>query len=152
MGKHPKRRKDKYNPYNIYEDTGRYFITFRDGENNLHSFEISKDLYEAFNEFEVEDISYLNVWDRHLEHSDVWDEVTSKKEESVEDVVLRKIQTERLHEAIEELPEIQRRRVKLYYYHGLTYKQIAIMEKCSDPAVMKSIKAALEKIKKYMSD
>ena len=156
MGKHPKRRKDKYNPYNIYEDTGRYFITFRDGENNLHSFEISKELYEAFNEFELEDISYLNVWDRHLEHSDVWnetlDEVASKKEESVEDEVLRKIQTERLHEVIEELPETQKRRVKLYYYHGLTYKQIAIMEKCSDPAVMKSIKAALEKIRKGLNE
>ena len=31
-GKHPKRRKDKYNPYSICERNGSYYIEFLDGE------------------------------------------------------------------------------------------------------------------------
>lgn len=154
MGKHPKRRKDKYNPYNIYEDTGRYFITFRDGENNLHSFEISKELYEAFNEFELEDISYLNVWDRHLEHSDVWDEMLNARTvmaiESVEEIVARNIQNEKLHKAISQLPELQQRRVRMYFFEGMTYEEIASREHCKHSAIVKSVKTALKKLKKIL--
>ncbi|MEH2953521.1 DUF1524 domain-containing protein [Candidatus Merdisoma sp. JLR.KK011] len=31
-GHHPKRRKDKYNPYTIYEKDGHYYILFKDGQ------------------------------------------------------------------------------------------------------------------------
>lgn len=32
-GNHPKRRKDKYNPYKICEWNGHYYIEFKDSEN-----------------------------------------------------------------------------------------------------------------------
>lgn len=155
-GKHPKRRKDKYNPYNIYEETGKYFINFRDGEGNLHSFEISRELYEAFNEFELEDISYMHEWERHLEQSEVWDttldEVASKNTKSLEDEVFYNMQMTNLYKALENLPEVQKRRVKLYYYQELTLKQIAFIERRSAWAVDKSIKAALKQIKRYLDN
>ena len=28
-GRQPKRRKDKYNPYEIYEKDGKYYVSFR---------------------------------------------------------------------------------------------------------------------------
>ena len=31
-GRQPKRRKDKYNPYEIYEKDGKYYVSFRNGE------------------------------------------------------------------------------------------------------------------------
>ena len=31
-GNHPKRRKDKYNPYTIYEKDGRFYVSFKDGQ------------------------------------------------------------------------------------------------------------------------
>lgn len=41
--------------------TGRhYYISFKDGQGALHEFEISKTLYDAFNDFELRDISYLH--------------------------------------------------------------------------------------------
>lgn len=156
MGEHPKRRRDKYNPYCIYEETGKYFITFKDGENNLHSFEISEELYEAFNEFELEDISYLNVWDRHLEQSEVREptlnERAVKVPESVEEIVFRNIQNEKIHRAIEQLPEIQKRRIIMYFFEGMTYEEIATIEECKHPAVVKSVKAALEKLKNILEE
>ena len=70
-GKHPKRRKDKYNPYNIYELEGHYYISFRDGQGIFHKLEVSKELYETFDSFELDDLVYLNVIDRHIEQSEI---------------------------------------------------------------------------------
>ncbi len=64
------------------------------------------------------------------------------------EVVLYRLQAEALRSAINELPEIQRRRLKLYYFEGLTYEEIAALEGCSHPAVMKSVSAALQRMKK----
>ena len=55
-GKHPKRRKDKYNPYSITQKDGHYFISFKDGEGTLHIIEVEKHLYELCNRFELDDL------------------------------------------------------------------------------------------------
>ena len=110
MGEHPKRRKDKYNPYTIYEKEGRFYISFKDGQGQRNSFEIEKELYAAFNEFELEDLSYLNVWDRHIEQSEVWESTLNERAvevpESVEEIVFLNIQNEKVYRAIEQLPEV----------------------------------------------
>ena len=31
MARSPKRRRDKYNPYYIYEEKGHYYVVFKDG-------------------------------------------------------------------------------------------------------------------------
>ena len=103
-GRQPKRRKDKYNPYEIYEKDGKYYVSFRNGEKEYKDLEIGKSVYEAFNTFELQDVSHMNVVDRHIEQSEVWDsslyERIFQKEESVEDTVLNKLETEQLHSAI----------------------------------------------------
>lgn len=153
-GNHPKRRKDKYNPYTIYEKEGLYYISFKDGQGVLHKFEISKVLYDAFDSFELDDLVHLNVVDRHIEQSEVWEETLNvravKKPDSIEEVVLRKIQIETLHTAMKKLPEMQRRRMQLYYFEGMTYEQIAKTEGCTKMPVKRSIEAAVERLKKEM--
>ena len=72
-GKRPKRRKDKYNPYTIYEKNGYYFVSFEDGQKMSHILEISKVLYETFDSFELDDLVHFNVLDRHIEQSEVWE-------------------------------------------------------------------------------
>ena len=151
MGEHPKRRKDKYNPYSIYEMEGTYFVSFKDGQGALNRYEITKELYDAFNSFELEDLSYLNVWDRHMEQSEIWEPKLNERaldvQESVEDIVMRNLQNEKVHRAIGMLPEVQKRRIKMYFFDGMTYEEIAARENCIHPAVVKSVKAALEKLK-----
>ena len=118
-GRQPKRRKDKYNPYEIYEKDGKYYVSFRNGEKEYKDLEIGKNVYEAFNTFELQDVSHMNVVDRHLEQSEIWDsslyERIFQKEENVENTVLNKLEAERLHSAIQQLSEIQRRRLMKYY-------------------------------------
>lgn len=74
----PKRRKDKYNPYTLSEKAGHYYVSFKDGQGILQEIEISEHIYKVFDKFELEDLVYLNVWDRHLEQSEVCEQTLTK--------------------------------------------------------------------------
>ena len=154
-GSHPNRKKDKSNPYTLSIENNTYYISFTDGQRVFHKQEISLELYAVFNSFELDDISWINEASRHLTEVDAGDEPLSQRvadsSEPVEDHVYRRIMYQELHKAIAQLPEIQRRRVLLYYFGGYTYEQIAQMEGCKYPAIIKSVSAAEKNIKKYFS-
>ena len=109
------------------------------------------ELYAAFNDFELDDISLMNETSRHLTEAETGEEPLGHKiadpSEPVEDHVYRRIMYQELHKAIEQLPEIQRRRVLLYYFGGYTYEQIAQMESCTKRAVKFSVDAALNNLR-----
>lgn len=150
--KHPNRKKDKHNPYTLMIVEGRYYLSFKDGWGIMQNIEIDKVLYDLFNRFELEDISYLNRVSRHIEHSELTESSLNDrafyKEESLEETVSRSMEYEQLHKAISKLPETQRRRLLLYFFGELTYEQIAELEGCTKRAVKFSIDLAIEKLKK----
>ncbi len=147
--KRPKRRKDKYTPYTLTEKEDKHFLSFWDGQGVLQEFQIKRELFEALNRFELDDFSTLNEWDRHYEHSELTEaslyDRAAMLPESVEEAVFRNLRYETLHRAIKKLPEVQKRRLILYYFMRLTYAQIAEKEGCTFQAVGKSISTA-EKI------
>ena len=100
-------------------------------------------------------ISFMHKVDKNYERLEQTEESLHKRAfhppMSVEELVTRQIEVDDLHRAIAQLPEKQRRRLVLYYFGGCTYEQIAEMEGCTHPAVMKSISAALEKLKNFLS-
>lgn len=153
-GNHPNRRKDKFNPYTLSIENNTYYISFVDGQGEVHKQEISMEVYAAFNSFELEDISWINETNRHLAEADTGEEPLGHRiadpSALVEDQVCRRIEYQELHKAIAQLPEIQRRRVLLYYFGGYTYEQIAQMEGCKYPAIIKSVSVAERNIKKIM--
>jgi len=153
-GNHPNRKKDKLNPYTLSVENNTYYISFTDGQGGFHKQEINQDLYSAFDRFELDDISQINEASRHLSELDFGEEPLSHKiadpSEPVEDRVYRRIMYQKLHKAIDQLPDIQRRRVLLYYFEGYTYEQIAQMEGCSKRAVKFSVDIALKKLKDYL--
>lgn len=53
----PKRRKDKYNPYTLHTEKGKYYISFTDANNCIQKVLISKKIFDSFNKSEFEDIS-----------------------------------------------------------------------------------------------
>ena len=152
----PKRRKVKDNPYTIYynRDKHSYLLSFTDGQGRKHRFEISKSLYELFDEFELDDLSALNEFDRHMEHSELTEGALNERAfivpKSVEEIVYEHIQSEQLHNAISQLPKVQRRRLMLYYFAELTYEQIAEMEGCTIMPVKRSVDAAIKKLKIFL--
>jgi RNA polymerase sigma-70 factor (ECF subfamily) len=153
-GNHPNRKKDKSNPYTLSVENNTYYISFTDGQGIFHRQEISMELYVAFNSFELDDISRMNEATRHLMEADAGEEPLGHRiadpSEPLEDHVYRRIMYQELHKAIAQLPEIQRRRVLLYYFGGYTYEQIAQMEGCRHPAIIKSVTTAEKNIKKYL--
>ena len=64
----PKRRKDKDNPYKLSygNNNETYMITFID--NNIEKIvEISKEIFDTFDSFELEDISQLHKIDKYID-------------------------------------------------------------------------------------
>lgn len=154
MEYYPKRRKDFNNPYTLSycEKSNTYIISFKDSRGIQQVIEVNEQIYQAFNKFELEDISQMNKFDRHIEHSELFDESLHKravdKPLSVEEIVENKINNEKLREAIQELPEIQRNRLKKYYFDNMSFEEIAKEEHCTKRAVKFSVDLALEKISK----
>lgn len=154
-GAHPKRKKDKYNPYTLVEEKGYYFIRFKDSSGTPQNVPLTPDLYELFNSFELADISHMNLVTRHFEQSDLTEEAVSARSFliplTVEETAFLSCEKEVLHRAMDQLSESQQRRLRLYYWDGLTYEQIANLEGCSHPAIIKSINGAIKKLKKIFS-
>ncbi len=153
-GNHPKRRKDKYNPYTIgTTEDGRHWLTFSDGQGNRHHLEITAAVFALFDSFELDDLSYLNEVGRHYEQSELTEaslyDRAVHRPATVEESALQSMEYAQLHRAISELPETQKRRLTLYYFQGLTYEQIAGMEGCTKRAVKFSVDIAVEKLKKF---
>ena len=69
--------------------------------------------------------------------------------ESLEDMVIRQMELETLQKAMQSLTEVQRERLHLYLFSGLTFRQIGEKLGVSDMSVRESIEAALKKIKKF---
>lgn len=150
----PKRRKARDNPYTLFTtgiETGdpKYYLSFQGA-----CMEIDAALFYLLNQFELEDLSYMNEVDRHYEHSELTEETLASRaalpRPTVEDIVQRRMEHERLRRAIAQLPDTQRRRLVLYYFGSFTYQQIAEMEGCTKRAVKFSIDSATEKLKNFL--
>ena len=50
----------------IDEKTNTYIVEFKDIKNIIHRVEVSEKVYEAFDKFELEDISQINKIRKHI--------------------------------------------------------------------------------------
>ena len=130
----PKSRRKMDNPYNLKIINNSYYIIFK-SNNKYNEVEVTKEVFDLMNRFELDDLKELNEFDRHIEHSELTEHTLNNrmlfKEESIEDLIIRKTSLEDLRKAINMLPEVQRRRIKLYYFDELTEKEIARLENVS---------------------
>ena len=150
----PKRRKSKDNPYTIFyqEDNNKFICIFRDSKNELQIVELTNEVFNALNIFELEDISQMHKIDKHIEHSELYEGTLNKRMinniPSFEEIIEQKILIETIKNEIANLPKIQRIRVKKYFFEDKTMDEIAKEEGCSKVAVKYSIDLAIKKISK----
>ncbi len=80
MAEMPKRNRSKDNPYHLSYDEERntYIVEFTDNKNITHKVEISNEVYIALDVFELEDISQIHKYRKHIEHSEVYEESLNK--------------------------------------------------------------------------
>ena len=149
----PKRRKSNDNPYSLESDisNNKYMVEFNDVNGKKHSIYISKEVYAALNQFELDDLKILNEYDRHTEHIEQTEESMYKKainhSKSVESIIIDKYTKKVLHSHISKLSDVQKRRLIMYFFDDMTLEEIGNKEKCSKVAVKKSIDSALKKLK-----
>lgn len=158
MDKMPKRRKFKDNPYELMKDSQKdiFLIKIKNTDNSFQIVEVSEEVYKVFDEYELKDISHMNEYDNHIEHFDLSENVLHKKIKyklkSLEEIVEEKIIKEELVKAIANLPEIQKKRIKLYFFDDLTYQQIADLEGCTKRAIKFSVDIAISNLYKKMNN
>lgn len=149
----PKRRKKKDNPYTLlYEaENDKYFILFKDVRNIINKVEVNIDVFNAFDRFELDDISELHKIDKHIDMNG-FDENRLYKDvaESVDEIVIKKSTYEELHNAINKLTDTQKRRVKYFYFDDMKFSDIARVEECDESSVRESIYAGINKLKKIL--
>lgn len=156
MAESPKRRKHKDNPYTIsyIESKNVYVVSFKDVKGKLNKIEVSEEVYRVFDKFELQDIKELNEYDRHIEHSEIFEnnlEARVKdKPLSLEDEIIKKSTFDELKKAIELLPEVQKRRIKKYYFDDKTQQQIANEEGVDIRAIQYTLNIALKKLKEIL--
>ena len=139
--------------YDIERET--YIVEFIDNKNVHCKVDISEKVYEALNQFELEDISQIHKYRKHIEHSELYEETLEhrmfNKPISIEQEVENKILLEDLKLAMRQLSDTQKKRLILYYFEDKTLSDIAKIEGCSIKNVHKSIEQALQKIKKNIN-
>lgn len=155
----PKRRKYKDNPYVIERINGVNFISFRDGNNTLQVVEVNANVYEVFDKSELHDISQMHKDEAHIDfrtidNSEKMDNILYQASNvdyyNISDEVEKNIENDVLCEAINKLSDTQKRRIKKYYFEDKTVYQIAEEEGSTHQAISKSLKIAIEKLKKNL--
>ena len=93
----------------------------------------------------------MNEYDRHLEHSEVDENTLYQKsvssEQPLEEYFDKAQDGENLHMAISKLPDVQKRRLKKYYFEDKTFEEISLEEGCTYQCVQRSVYRAVGKIK-----
>ena len=72
--------------------------------------------------------------------------------EDFADLVTRKDRQKQLYSAMQMLSSIQRRRLYLYYFNGLSFRKIGEMEGVNHRSVARSVEQAVKKLHKIISD
>ena len=152
----PKRRRYKDNPYRLEIDNvcKVYIVSFKDSHGIIQKVEISEEIFNALDKFELEDLSEMNEYDNHIEHSEIFENNLNSrainKSISLEDEVINKCAFEELKKAIDKLPNVQKRRIKKYYFQEKTEREIAEEENATQQSVHIVLKRALENLKKIL--
>jgi len=128
---------------------------YKDAIGEIEYTYVSEEVYEALvNTFrkeahaeEMRDLRHITK-DGYMEGDT--EDLLIETEESVEDYVIRQLEIKQLQKAMQQLTENQKERLQLYFFEGLTYRQIGEKLGISDKSVRESIDAALKKIKKII--
>lgn len=156
MDKHLTRNKDKYNPYTLEVDevNEKYTVIFKDSNKVEQKVVVNKEVYDAFDKFELEDISQIHKIRKHIEHNEVYEETlfhrTNMLTASVENEIEQKILYEELRIALNILTKTQKRRILLHFFEDKSFTEIALLEHCDESSVRESIYAGIKKIKKIL--
>ncbi len=116
----------------------RYFVSFTDGYGDFQRLEINEDVYSALADLNKNDETLIKR--------------AFKKPKGIEELIMEKEVKKIFWQAIGELPEVQRKRLLLYYDYGFSLKEIAKMENCSIRAIQYSLEIAKKRLENNLKN
>lgn len=69
--------------------------------------------------------------------------------ESLEDMIIRRMELETLQKAMQSLTDVQKKRLQKYFFEGMTIREIAEREGINRNAVWKSLQATIARLKEF---
>lgn len=138
------------------EDKNTYYIYFKDSVEKDCQIEISKEIFDTYTESKKAYVKIKNETSRHLEQSTLTEEELYHRAfnsiESVEEVVIKNIDKEKIRQALNSLTETQHRRVDLHIINGITVRDVAKLEKVQKSQIQKSLQQGIKKIKNFFEE
>lgn len=125
----------------------------------MKTVKVSEEIFKAFDSFELEDLSQMNKDDLHrdrrvINNTEESDNIIfnhlSYNEMPLEKIVENNLANEKIQNAINNLSDVQKRRIILYYFGNYTQKEIADMEQTSIRAVQYTLNNALKKLRELL--
>lgn len=115
--------------------------------------DVSNELAEAFHSFERREKAYREKERYHkayysIERDEGINWCIKHTSVTPEEIYERKLTQEELYSAMNELSDIQARRIYAYYFLGMKKSEIAEAEGTERPAITKSIERGLKKLRK----
>jgi RNA polymerase sigma factor (sigma-70 family) len=127
-------------------------ITYKTANGNRICVEVSTPVKELLEQSDRQIRSQRRQDRRHLDFAVRTDESFSDfllpAYEDTADLLIKMERDAKLHEAIGILTEVQRRRLRLYYFEGFSYSRIARLEDVSCQTVVGTIEQALKRLQK----
>lgn len=127
-------------------------ITYKLADGKRICVEVSTPVKELLEQSDRQIRSQRRQDRRHLDFAVFTDEDLASSllpaYEDTADLLERMERDARLHEVIGKLTDIQRRRLGLYYFDGLSYSRIARIEGVSTQTVFSTIEKALKRLRK----
>ena len=127
---------------------------YKDAIGEMEYTYVTKEVYEALTETFRKEAHAQEMRDlRHVTKEGYTEGETEylafDSGESLEDMVIRQMEMETLQKAMQSLTEVQRERLHLYFFEGLTTREIAEKMEVSQNVVWKSIQGAINNLKKF---
>lgn len=135
------------------ENEDKYYISFVDSAGKDCRIEIDNETFDIYMKSKKTYIKIKNETSRHIEHSELTDEEIYKRAfkptESVEQIVIKNIENEKMNKALQTLTDTQYRRIELHIINEITIRDVAKLEKVQKKQIEKSLRLSFKKIKKF---
>lgn len=115
---------------------------------------VTKEVYEAMTETFRKEAHAQEMRDlRHITKEGYTEGETEDlafdSGESLEDMVIRQMELETLQKAMQSLTDVQKKRLQMYFFEGMTIREIAEKEGINRNAVWKSLQATIARLKEF---
>ena len=130
----------------IIDNTTHYYATFISPKNEEITEKIDKSIYDIINESQISMSSQARIDRRYGVCS--FDESIGEVN-YIDEEQRKSMMTQVINEHMEQLTDIQKRRVEMYCLNGMTLQEIAKIEGFSPRAIKYSLDGAKKKFKKY---